>query len=87
MGTFRQVCRKNHICRGPDETHTVDTVEYMYKHSAKFERSVLKTVGELAIAAQTMYRNGVCHDFSVLKKKTNIKVHSATSYLIFQQEI
>jgi len=40
----------------------------MYKHSAKFERSVLKTVGELAIAAQTMYRNGVCHDFSVLKK-------------------
>jgi hypothetical protein len=39
----------------------------MYKHSAKFERSVLKTVGELAIAAQTMYRNGVCHDFSVLE--------------------
>jgi hypothetical protein len=31
----------------------------MYKHSAKFERSVLKTVGELAIAAQTMYCNGV----------------------------
>jgi hypothetical protein len=27
MGTFKQVCRKNHICRGPDETHTVDTVE------------------------------------------------------------
>jgi hypothetical protein len=25
----------------------------MHKHSAKFERSVLKTVGELAIAAQT----------------------------------
>jgi hypothetical protein len=40
----------------------------MYKHSAKFERSVLKTVGELAIAAQTMYCNGVCDDFSVLKK-------------------
>ena len=56
----------------------------MYKHSAKFERSVLETVGELAIAAQTMYRNGVCHDFSVLKKPHNIKVHSATSYLIFQ---
>jgi hypothetical protein len=27
MGTFKQVCRKNHICRGPDETHTVDTIE------------------------------------------------------------
>jgi hypothetical protein len=40
----------------------------MYKHSAKLERSVLKTVGELAIAAQTMYCNGVCHDFSVLRQ-------------------
>lgn len=52
----------------------------MYKHSAKFERSVLKTVGELAIAAQTMYRNGVCHDFSQkLAKFNNSKIRPNTN--------
>jgi hypothetical protein len=39
----------------------------MYKHSAKFERSVLKTVGELAIAAQTMYCNGVIPVLQILE--------------------
>jgi hypothetical protein len=54
----------------------------MYKHSAKFERSVLKTVGELAIAAQTMYCNGVCHDFSVLSAILEDTRHCRTMSIV-----